>query len=401
VFLGYSRKFINDYIWKNRAYANRGNSVESSMSKLKTVFNHGSQEYHALFKLKSINNSPITITSNQVEYIEILPTEWANNNYVNDKFKEKTEGDFFFRVKVESLDFWSAKQKALPIISEMAELNILHDTKNRIILERQVLIIHSGLNKCRVMSIDENLDGSYDYKEHEFSRFIDCYKNIDDKNDSKDKIRSAIRFYKLGNDAEELEHKFLNYWIGFEQLFAATNSDEDSIKRIKSFFIPINAVYYWQRRVNYLVESMKRAGHIIDIEDLRSNEQPLSEEFDDPMIISRYMEYKKRLNDGADLKTTIEKHSQRLEQHLTRIFRVRNELVHEGRSSVDLFLITGHLRHYLLFSIEQITIELNSNPPLKNLDDVFVFYENLLDRIKMARNIEEIFEIKRYEGYME
>jgi hypothetical protein len=76
-------------------------------------------------------------------------------------------------------------------------------------------------------------------------------------------------------------------------------------------------------------------------------------------------------------------------------------LVHEGRTSVDLFLIAGHLRHYLLFSIEQITNELIENPTLECLDDVFVYFENILERIKDANNIDEIFEIKRYTGYME
>ena len=108
-----------------------------------------------------------------------------------------------------------------------------------------------------------------------------------------------------------------------------------------------------------------------------------------------------RFNAGGELRSLLEQHIKRLEQHLTRIYRVRNELVHEGRSTVDLYLLAGHLRHYLLFSIEQITNELAENPTLDQIDDVFVYFETLLTRIKSANNIQEIFSIKQYRGYME
>lgn len=97
----------------------------------------------------------------------------------------------------------------------------------------------------------------------------------------------------------------------------------------------------------------------------------------------------------------LESHEKKLNQHLTRIYRVRNELVHEGRTTIDLFLIAGHLRHYLIFSIEQITNELVENPTLEHLDDVFTYFENKLDSIKNASSIHEIYALKDYSGYME
>ena len=97
----------------------------------------------------------------------------------------------------------------------------------------------------------------------------------------------------------------------------------------------------------------------------------------------------------------IDQHEKRLVQHLTRLYRIRNEIVHEGASSLELELVCGHLRHYLLFSIEQITSAIANNDIIKNLDDAFVYYENIYKRIKKANSIKEIFDIHNYVGYME
>lgn len=400
IFLGYSRKFIVDYLRKSRNYIDKGNSLEDGLGKLEQVFSYGPEKYDVIYKIKCYSESDIKIASQLIRKMEKFPSAYSKNKFVNEKFKEKGEGEGYYSVQIESLDFWSALHKSQPIISETIELNILHDIDNRIVLEKQALIIHSKTKKIRMASTEENLDGFYTYQEPEFYRFVENYKKIEEGSDAREKIRSAIRFYKLGNDSVELEHKFLNYWIGFEQLFSSVDSDEDSIKRIKSFFIPINAVFYWQRRTNYLLASLGRAGKILTVKDLLSDDLDI-EGLSDPLILSRLKSYNSILKENKQLKATLEIHSKRLEQHLTRIYRVRNELVHEGKSSVDLFLLTGHLRHYLLFSIEQITNELIDNPPLRNLDDVFVYYENLLVRIKSCMNINEIFELKKYKGYME
>ena len=276
----------------------------------------------------------------------------------------------------------------------------MHDSENKIIVEKQSLIIHSISRLYRFWPIEENLDGFYQYHEPEFYRFIDNFKLMKEDSVAREKIKSAIRFYKLGNDSVEVEHKILNYWIGFEQLFSAVDTEEDSIKRIKSYFVAINGVFYWQRKTNYLLSSIARAGVNLNVSDLIPANTANCDGLN-PLVKTRFKSCISTFNESKELKSLLEQHSHRLEQHLTRIYRVRNELVHEGRSTVDLFLLAGHLRHYLLFSIEQITNELAENPTLDHIDDVFVYFETLLTRIKSANNIQEVFAIKEYKGYME
>ena len=395
---GYSRKFIIDRIRKSKTFLDNNSTIEIVFSKLNTVFDNNRDDYEAIFKIKPNSADTLLIASNQINELDAFPKEFENKRYISERFKEISEGEKYLSVIINSLDFWSALRTTYLLVTETVEINCLHDIDNKITLDKQALIIHCSSRSYRMESIEENLDGFYDYQESDFVRFVENFKALNGRsNVAYEKIRSAIRFYKLGNDSQEIEHKILNYWIGFEQLFSAIDTEEDSINRMKSFFIAINAVYYWQRRTTYL---LNRAGVNYSFDNFTNSQLPV-DPHPNPQIQHRLEKYVVLLNDKKELRGSIEKHIKRLNQHLTRIYRVRNELVHEGRTSVDLFLIAGHLRHYLLFSIEQITNELIENQTLGCLDDVFVYFENILERIKDANNIKEIFEIKKYTGYME
>ena len=304
-------------------------------------------------------------------------------------------------VSISALDFQSALFDAYKIVSETIDINILHDIDNSVVVEKHALVIHSESRMYRFWPIEQSIDGFYQYNEDEFSRFTSNLRSLDENSVAREKIKSAIRFYKLGNDSIEVEHKILNYWIGFEQLYSSVDSDEDSISRIKSYFISINCVFYLQRKTKYLINNWGRSGLTISIPEINSNILTMINNTSEPLVKYRFKSFIDLLTTQKNISKDLNNHRSRMEQHITRIYRVRNEIVHEGRSSVDLFLLAGHLRHYLLFSIEKITNELIENPALTQLDDVFTYFESLLEQIMKAANIQEIFHIKQYDGYME
>lgn len=400
LFNGYSRKYLSDRIKRAQLSFKIDSDVEKIFINLKGLLTNNPEDYKVIFKIKNNSEEKIELGSLEISELNKFPQEHIENTSINEKFKTKSDDEYFYEVEVKSLDFWSALNQALSIFSESVELNTLNASYAKIVTENQAVVIHTKSAKLRITTIEENVDGFYEYSKTSFKRFIDNYNKNEQGSIAKEKLKSAIRFYKLGNDSLEIEHKLLNYWIGFEQLFSAVEGDEDSINRIKAFFIPINSVFYWQRKIQYLLKSINRNKQNISIEQLTDDGFDLSI-ITNPLIKRRAMLYREQLKDTKKIRAAIENHKQRLDQHLTRIYRVRNELVHEGRSVVDLFLIAGHLRHYLLFSIEQITNELAEQKTIQCLDDVFVYFENLLIRIESAKDIQEIFSIKKYDGYME
>lgn len=403
----YSRKFISNRFRKSHQLISAGEDIVTTFIRLSQDYLREAESYKTIFKLKSEFIANLKLASQSIQKLEGFPQEFIGSRHINSKFQELEENEIYVEISVDSSDFWAALKLSHQIISETVEINILHQTENKIVIENHALVYHEPTKAFRMEPIEDLLDGYYDYNEEEFSRFIENYKNLKSSSVAKEKLRSAIRFYKLGNDSLEIEHKILNYWIGFEQLFSSVDSNEDSIKRIKSFYVSLSCSYYLQRRVNYLLVLAERkrytnAGQTIELKDLKSGlMENLAFEDQDPLLEKRIKKYINDFNTNHSIVDNLKLHKKRLELHLTRIYKIRNELVHEGRTSVDLNLVASHLRHYLLFSIEQLTNEINENDLLEHLDDVFIYYENLNNRINKAKNIEEIFSIKEFKGYME
>ena len=406
LYRGYSRKFVSNRFRKSHSQLNNNEKIEKIFERLAVEYSRDKETYKAIFKLKSESIENIKFASQSIAQLVELPAFLVEAQYVNAKFKELYENEIYVEITVDSLDFWSALKLSHRIISETIEINILHKTENTIILENQAIVYSNEFKTFRIETLEDLLDGHYDYNENEFNRFIENYKNIK-SSVAKEKLRAAIRFYKLGNDSLEIEHKILNYWIGFEQLFSAVDSNEDSIKRMKTFYVTLSCCCYLQRRVNYIITLTDRKkytnqGIKIETKDLKEGLiELLKFEEEDPLLEKRLKKYINDFNTNHLIYENIKLHRKRLELHLSRIYKIRNELVHEGRTSVDLSLVASHLRHYLLFSIEQITNEINENPLLDHLDDVFIYYENLYNQIIKAKTIEEIFVIKEFKGYME
>ena len=407
LYKGYSRSFIKDRLYRFSKYPQRGESLEDAINKLIETFNHDAETYGIIYKIKHSNKETFKTASSSVVTLDEFPEEYIPR--VNRTFKTLKPDEFFLSVSIDSYDFKQALKTSYISISEVIDINALHQSDFSLKLDSQAFVFHMGSRRSRTLPLEEYLDGYYDYQEDEFERFILNYSSVEESTSMREKLRSAIRFYKLGNESVELEHKILNYWIGFEQLYSSENSNEDSIKRIKVFYPAINGTFYLQRRLNYLVNSLNRAGityqgNLITKEILfNKNVVEVLEEltFDNPLMKFRIKKYLAVLFNKKELRSSLEKHTQRLQQHLTRIYRIRNEIVHEGNTSLELELIAGHLRHYLLFSIEQITHELSENELLDSLDDVFVYFENIFAQVKESENIRAVFDIKNYKGYME
>src|SRR5690606_25787382 len=68
------------------------------------------------------------------------------------------------------------------------------------------------------------LDGKYRVEKDHYTSFTTKIPSILNNSsinpESKEKIKSAVRYLRLGNHSTEIEHKFINYWIGLEYLFS-------------------------------------------------------------------------------------------------------------------------------------------------------------------------------------
>jgi hypothetical protein len=88
-----------------------------------------------------------------------------------------------------------------------------------------------------------------------------------------------------------------------------------------------------------------------------------------PLVATRAYELSKLVDEkGEILKEKLKDHLQRLKWNLIRIYRIRNEIVHNGRFIPNLETVTGHTRYYLTFSLSRFIDFFSEDPLDLNLD---------------------------------
>lgn len=201
--------------------------------------------------------------------------------------------------------------------------------------------------------------------------------------DVKDRIIAAIRHLRIGDCQSEIEQQFINYWIALEFIFASSLSKESTFERIKKFFIEISQACYIKRNILYLNTWLIKTHRIQ--EDEYYWEKNDVDEFinliDNILLKYRLLNMKSHLRNGESIKKYLAQHRKNLEQHITRIYRLRNELIHEAAIKQDIANVTSNLRSYLVFVLNQLIFYFNSsNYDMKSREmmQFFLTYESAL-----------------------
>lgn len=108
-----------------------------------------------------------------------------------------------------------------------------------------------------------------------------------------------------------------------------------------------------------------------------------------PNILMRYRasKMKSHLRQRESIRNYMKQHESNLRQHLSRIYRLRNELVHEAAIKQDMVNVTSNLRFYLMFVINQMIGYFSDNDGKhKTMMRFFWQYEKNLYMIHQAND---------------
>ena len=95
-------------------------------------------------------------------------------------------------------------------------------------------------------------------------------------------------------------------------------------------------------------------------------------------------------------KAFIENHEKNLNRHIARIYRMRNELIHEAAIKQDIENVTSNLRYYLTFLLNQMIVYFSNIEPRiepASLEDFFYEYEMWKKRIKENLDFETLMNV--------
>ena len=241
-------------------------------------------------------------------------------------------------------------------------------------------------------------DGSYKNNEELYGFLLAKVKNISTnrniQKESIQKVISAFRNLRLGRDADELEQKFLNYWIGLEYIFSNYDLHDTTIVRLKEYFIHSHSIAYLKRNLNEFHNDIKRLKLESSIPGINNNLEYLKnretfefiitnffEEF--PLLAFRAHKYRELIIGEKIISEEIINHRNNLDWHLTRCYRIRNEIVHDAAIHLNIESITGNLKYYLTYILNGLIEYLDTVSDNPILDDQFSIHDFfLLQEIK-------------------
>lgn len=322
-------------------------------------------------------------------------------------FNQQGSSRKFLICEVAALDYLSALKKAKAELSEYLDVINLGLSDETLDIHNRVLVIDQRSPERGNFQHNINfLDGKYKVEKEHYLLFRQRIPTIlsNDKiaPETKEKIKSAVRYLRLGNQSTEVEHKFINYWIGLEYLFSNYES-QSTIVRLKDHFINAHSLAYTKRNIHSFLKAFNQLStadkatvpayttdneEFLKMEDFYSQiEASLLDKY--PLLVYRAMRIKKWCFPGGDkpanAKNYIETHTHNLEIHFTRVYRLRNEIIHDAATNTNNELITSNLRYYLTFILnELITFFAQAHSTEINMEDFFILNELKLGNIKQG-----------------
>lgn len=320
------------------------------------------------------------------------------------KFIKPAQSRCFYIHKCYASDTISAIKKSKEELASLLDILHLGMSKLSVEIPNTALVITTDGNNTTVYDRDTQfiLDGSFSNDNSLSSRFkrdIDKIKNNEWISYSvKSRLESALRHLRVGDSSPELEQKFINYWIALEFIFSSSEAKESTFTRLKINLINILTSCYAKRNLLSLNETL------ISKREITSGtlywERPDMEDFIDnigsPLIRYRLKVMKANLfKDKEKTKSFISKHESNLLWHLARIYRLRNELIHEAAIKHDIENVTSNLRYYLVFLLNQLIVYFENVQPGKSvtLENFFYDYESWKKRIMEEYNFNTIMSV--------
>lgn len=386
-----------------------GSNFDAHFENFKTRISDSKSEHTVIFRIDTtlkVYESISTITHHFFTLSDDIEEVKLNGEIVNkelESFKVKVNNRKFISCKVRALDYLSALKIGRNILSEYLDVVNLGLSDEFLHIHNRALVIDSRSPKKGNFQNNVNiLDGKYRVEKDHYIQFSqklpDLINNPNIANETKEKIKSAIRYLRLGNQSTEVEHKFINYWIGLEYLFSNYES-QSTINRIKDHFINAHCLAYLIRNLysfkkSFLQLSGANIALITSYND--SNDDFLKNESfyndvgtillnDYPLLAYRALKLKQWLfkpDKAANATDYINHHKENLEIHFTRIYRLRNEIIHDAATNTNNEQIASNLRYYLTFILNEVIDFLyNQSTSQLSIEDYFILNEIKLGNI--------------------
>jgi hypothetical protein len=402
---GFSKQYLYKIIQSIFVHNNSSTNFDIQLNVFAGIIKKDNEKYTILFSIRD----------NSFKYSELKKID-ENYIFVNKKIKNKLgsvitqEGKDFIEnnknsvlvsIDFQTKDYFKAVQLGINKFSR--DLDIYHLGYNRKYykISSQCLVIgENDPSKSSVIPSNFQIDGYFCNNSEIFESLLEKIKKLKQKNIDKDsykKILNAIRYYRTGSESPELETKLLNYWIGLEFIFTLFNSEEKTIDRIRKYFPICHSLIYVKRNLLDFHRALERleihqniTNYNDDLRYLLSNRgyDEVISRSNSELLKYRAEYFKKWYQEPNKINYALKKHQNNLAWNITRLYRIRNEIVHNAAIKSGIYTHISHLKYYLSFILNSIldfmsenAIDVDNDGKV-SIDDYFISQDILLGCLK-------------------
>jgi hypothetical protein len=274
-----------------------------------------------------------------------------------------------------------------------------------------IIVFDSKTRNVTLMKITD-IFRTYDYVDSANDVFEDTKNIISSTNmDVTQKLESAFSYTNLSRTSYYQETKFITLWIALESIMR-TGTYPDIISHVKKILPPAMSVSYFYKLVRNFAEDCLRCAvrylhPPIDLDLTTNNKRhivtTLISVFRDntkyPVLLDRCnvndllsfrcQELHDILNDSNKMKDKIIHYKTKIEWHIQRLYRIRNEITHSAlQKDRSLVIYIEHLYSYLSQLISEI-VHYIEHKNVKTIEEAYALLEtNYNTFIKLLENDE-------------
>lgn len=424
IHLGFSKRFLFQTVTKIFIYS-PSVDFNQAWARFKHEINELKNTYFIFFslrgELKKLEN--LEGIKEEINLLEEIPEEWnIKIPKLVETFLKPDKKKRLIAYKIEALDDFTALNEAKrKLASVLSLLHLAYSSININVLDNALIVNRKKMEKSKTFPISYQIDGNYEKTTEEYNKLSDSFNKIMSNSvvskEVKKKLKSTIRYLRLGNEAFEIEQKFINYWIGLEHIFASGDINDSTFTRMKKYLTITHLVIYVKRNLVQFHKDIESADINKEIDSYNDNLDYLQKEstynkiFENiekyPLLAFRANQLKSKLLGKDKRKKHLEQHKTNLENHLIRIYRVRNELVHEAAQIDNIESFTGNLRYYLTFMLNKLLdyfsniSDNNEEQRQLNMNDFFQHQEMIWDNLKSENyELKKLLEIPNTVEYL-
>jgi len=398
--VGYAKSYL--YIISKYAF-NSGNFDENYRRYKETLLNRHFDFYHIFFKLTFEDVSIIPERDNLLREIpEEIVNDPASLNF------EPQENIRYFYIKENALDAHTALRKSKLSLSTFLDKIHISLGLSQVELGKMSIVKKESNTRTYLTNNEYVVDGVY----KDGSSFIDVDATLSKVIEStavymdvKERINSALRHFRLGNCASDLEQKFINYWIGLEFIFSVPEKDISTFARIKEHLPVVLSCGYIKRNLTsidnmFVVEKESSGLGDKKLWDFEASDFTNIEHFVESSLKKYRLSKVKSLILGATEKRSeyLKNHEKFVKWHLVRLYRLRNELIHDAAIKNNIVQVTSDLRYYLAYILNQLlmffsALECDNVKSEYSINDFFYEYSIVRKNIEKDFSVDVIFSV--------